>query len=120
MLVRLRHGLASDELDPLLALCRDLGYSARFLDEGRRVLELTDLLGDGAHGLLAIGDGHAAALGGEAVRQRRTDALRGTGHERDEVVTEMVDQVKERIRSLIRQGRALREGEISEEDLVLS
>ena len=43
----------------------------------------------------------------------------GTGHERDEVVAEMVDRVKERIRDLIRQGRALREKEISEEELVL-
>ena len=43
----------------------------------------------------------------------------GTGHERDEVVAAMVDQVKERIRALIRQGRQLREKEISEEDLVL-
>ena len=43
----------------------------------------------------------------------------GTGHERDEVVCEMVDEVKERIRDLIRQGRQLREKEISEEDLVL-
>jgi 1-acyl-sn-glycerol-3-phosphate acyltransferase len=43
----------------------------------------------------------------------------GTGHEHDEVVCEMVDQVKERIRDLIRQGRQLREKEISEEDLVL-
>jgi len=43
----------------------------------------------------------------------------GTGHERDEVVAAMVDQVKERIRDLIRQGRQLREKEISEEDLEL-
>ena len=43
----------------------------------------------------------------------------GTGHERDEVVRDMVDQVKERIQGLIRQGRQLREKEISEEDLVL-
>jgi hypothetical protein len=43
----------------------------------------------------------------------------GTGHERDEVVSEMVDQVKDRIRDLVRQGRALREKEISERDLVL-
>ena len=43
----------------------------------------------------------------------------GTGHERDELVSEMVDQVKARIRDLIRQGRALREKQISEEDLVL-
>lgn len=43
----------------------------------------------------------------------------GSGHERDEVVNAMVDQVKERIRDLIRQGRALREKKISEEDLVL-
>jgi hypothetical protein len=43
----------------------------------------------------------------------------GTGHERDEVVESMVGQVKERIRDLIRQGRQLREKEISEEDLVL-
>jgi 1-acyl-sn-glycerol-3-phosphate acyltransferase len=44
----------------------------------------------------------------------------GTGHERDEVVNEMVEQVKGRIRDLIRQGRALRERTISEEELVLS
>ncbi len=43
----------------------------------------------------------------------------GTGHERDEVVAEKVDQVKERIADLIRQGRQLREKQISEEDLVL-
>lgn len=43
----------------------------------------------------------------------------GSGHERDEVVSAMVDRVKERIRDLIRQGRALREKKISEEDLVL-
>jgi 1-acyl-sn-glycerol-3-phosphate acyltransferase len=43
----------------------------------------------------------------------------GTGHERDEAVESMVGQVKERIRGLIRQGRQLREKEISEEDLVL-
>jgi 1-acyl-sn-glycerol-3-phosphate acyltransferase len=43
----------------------------------------------------------------------------GTGHERDEIVVAMVDQVKDRIRDLIRQGRQLREKEISEEDLVL-
>jgi 3-deoxy-7-phosphoheptulonate synthase len=48
MLVRLRHGLASDELGPLLALCRELGYSARFLDEGRRLLELSGR-GDRTH-----------------------------------------------------------------------
>ena len=44
----------------------------------------------------------------------------GTGHERDEVVAVMVEEVKERIRDLIRQGRQLREKEISEEDLELS
>jgi 1-acyl-sn-glycerol-3-phosphate acyltransferase len=43
----------------------------------------------------------------------------GSGHERDEVVNAMVDRVKERIADLIRQGRALREKKISEEDLVL-
>ena len=43
----------------------------------------------------------------------------GSGHERDEVVNAMVDEVRERIRDLIRQGRQLREKEISEEDLVL-
>ena len=43
----------------------------------------------------------------------------GSGHERDGVVSAMVDEVKERIRDLIRQGRQLREKEISEEDLVL-
>jgi 1-acyl-sn-glycerol-3-phosphate acyltransferase len=43
----------------------------------------------------------------------------GTGHERDEVVAAMVDQVKERIADLIRQGRQLKEKEISEEDLAL-
>ena len=48
MLVRLRQGLASAELDPLLALCRDLGYGTRFLDEGRRLLELSGQ-GDRTH-----------------------------------------------------------------------
>ncbi|MFW2388393.1 MAG: lysophospholipid acyltransferase family protein [Polyangiales bacterium] len=43
----------------------------------------------------------------------------GTGHERDEVVSAKVNQVKERIADLIRQGRLLREKKISEEDLVL-
>lgn len=43
----------------------------------------------------------------------------GSGHERDEVCNAMVDQVKETIRDLIRQGRALREGQIREEELVL-
>lgn len=43
----------------------------------------------------------------------------GTGHERDEVVHAMVEKVKNRIRDLIEQGRALREKKISEEDLVL-
>jgi 1-acyl-sn-glycerol-3-phosphate acyltransferase len=43
----------------------------------------------------------------------------GTGHERDDVVSAMVDQVKDRIRDLIRQGRQLREKEISEDELVL-
>jgi 1-acyl-sn-glycerol-3-phosphate acyltransferase len=43
----------------------------------------------------------------------------GTGHEHDETVNAMVAQVKDRIRDLIRQGRALREHAISEEDLVL-
>lgn len=48
MLVRLRNGLASAALDPILALCRDLGYSVRFLDEGRRLLELSGR-GDRTH-----------------------------------------------------------------------
>lgn len=43
----------------------------------------------------------------------------GSGHERDEVCNAMVDQVKTKIRDLIRQGRALREGQIGEADLVL-
>jgi hypothetical protein len=43
----------------------------------------------------------------------------GSGHERDEVCNAMVDEVKTRIMSLIRQGRLLREGQISEADLVL-
>jgi 1-acyl-sn-glycerol-3-phosphate acyltransferase len=49
----------------------------------------------------------------------RPMVFEGTGHERDEVVNAMVDRVKERISDLIRQGRALREKRISEEDLVL-
>ena len=48
MLVRLRNGLASAALDPILTLCRDLGYSVRFLDEGRRLLELSGR-GDKTH-----------------------------------------------------------------------
>lgn len=43
----------------------------------------------------------------------------GTGHEHDETVSAMVAQVKDRIRDLIGQGRALREHKISEEELVL-
>ncbi|MFZ1866814.1 MAG: lysophospholipid acyltransferase family protein [Polyangiales bacterium] len=43
----------------------------------------------------------------------------GTGHESDETVHAMVEEVKGRIGDLIRQGRALREHTISEEDLVL-
>ena len=43
----------------------------------------------------------------------------GTGHERDEVVSAKVEQVKERIHILIRQGRALRDKVISEDELVL-
>ncbi len=49
----------------------------------------------------------------------RPMSFEGTGHERDETVSAMVDQVKDRIRDLIRQGRALREKQISEEELVL-
>ena len=43
----------------------------------------------------------------------------GSGHERDEVCGEMVDEVKTRISDLIRQGRQLREKNITEADLVL-
>ncbi len=43
----------------------------------------------------------------------------GTGHERDEVVSAKVEQVKERIHILIRQGRALRDKVITEDQLVL-
>ena len=43
----------------------------------------------------------------------------GTGHERDEAVSAMVDKVKERIHDLVRQGRLLRDKRISEEELVL-
>jgi 1-acyl-sn-glycerol-3-phosphate acyltransferase len=46
-------------------------------------------------------------------------AFEGTGHERDEVVNAKVEQVKERIHILIRQGRALRDKVISEDELVL-
>jgi 1-acyl-sn-glycerol-3-phosphate acyltransferase len=49
----------------------------------------------------------------------RPMTFEGTGHERDEVVSAMVGQVKERIHDLIHQGRALREKRIAEEDLVL-
>lgn len=43
----------------------------------------------------------------------------GSGHERDEICNAMVDEVKERIRDLIRQGRALRNGQLGEGELVL-
>jgi 1-acyl-sn-glycerol-3-phosphate acyltransferase len=43
----------------------------------------------------------------------------GSGHERDEVCGAMVDEVKTRISDLIRQGRQLREKNITEADLVL-
>ena len=44
----------------------------------------------------------------------------GTGHERDEICGAMVEEVRTRIGDLVRQGRQLREGHISEADLVLS
>lgn len=43
----------------------------------------------------------------------------GSGHERDEVCGAMVDEVKMKISDLIRQGRQLREKNITEADLVL-
>lgn len=43
----------------------------------------------------------------------------GSGHERDDVCAAMVDEVKTKIRDLIRQGRQLREKKITEADLVL-
>lgn len=43
----------------------------------------------------------------------------GTGHERDEEVNAKVEQVKERIHVLVRQGRALRDKVITEDQLVL-
>ena len=43
----------------------------------------------------------------------------GSGHESDEVCGAMVDEVKTRISDLIRQGRQLREKNITEADLVL-
>ncbi|MGB5812613.1 MAG: lysophospholipid acyltransferase family protein [Polyangiales bacterium] len=46
-------------------------------------------------------------------------SFEGSGHERDDVCDAMVDQVKEKIRDLIAQGRQLREGRIAETDLVL-
>lgn len=44
----------------------------------------------------------------------------GSGHERDEVCGAMVEEVKQVIADLIRQGRQLREGTLAEADLVLS
>ncbi|MDH3843885.1 MAG: acyltransferase family protein [Myxococcales bacterium] len=43
----------------------------------------------------------------------------GSGHERDEVCGAMVEEVRTKIRDLIRQGRQLREKNITEADLVL-
>ncbi len=43
----------------------------------------------------------------------------GSGHERDEVCGAMVEEVKTKISDLIRQGRQLREKNITEADLVL-
>ncbi|MAF67445.1 MAG: 3-deoxy-7-phosphoheptulonate synthase [Planctomycetes bacterium] len=40
MLVRLRKGLAPDQTETVLSLCRELGYATRFLDAGRMMLEL--------------------------------------------------------------------------------
>jgi 3-deoxy-7-phosphoheptulonate synthase len=40
MLVRLRKGLAPDQIETVLALSRELGYAARFLDADRLLLEL--------------------------------------------------------------------------------
>jgi len=44
----------------------------------------------------------------------------GTGTEDDEVIQEHVDAVKERIADMIRQGRLLRDGKITEPELDLS
>jgi len=93
MLVRLRQGLASPELDPLLALCEELGYSARFLDEGRRLLELSGC-GDRTHRtrledhpdvveVVDAGDSHelhAQADGRQDTVVRVGDAAFGGGH----------------------------------------
>ena len=46
-------------------------------------------------------------------------AFEGSGHEKDEFCVAMVEEVKDKIRDLIRQGRALREGRLDEADLVL-
>lgn len=43
----------------------------------------------------------------------------GSGYESDEAVAQKIDRVKGQIRDLIAKGRALREGEISEDDLAL-
>lgn len=41
----------------------------------------------------------------------------GTGNERDSVIANMVAEVQDRIASLVRRGRQLRNGELSEEDI---
>ena len=44
----------------------------------------------------------------------------GTGREEDHIIRGYVDQVKARIQRLISQGRALREGRLTESELELS
>ena len=85
MLVRLRKGLAPDQIETVLALSRELGYAARFLDADRLLLELEgagqpqhrSLLEDlaGVAEVLSTGDARELRSTMETVRQSLNDLL---------------------------------------------
>ena len=53
----------------------------------------------------------------ELRRAARNDGWIGAGNEPDEVIEGWVQQVKERIAGLLRQGRAVREGHLHPEEI---
>ncbi|MDP6538891.1 MAG: 3-deoxy-7-phosphoheptulonate synthase [Planctomycetota bacterium] len=92
MLVRLRKGLAPDQIETVLALCRELGYAPRFLGAERQMLELEgagrpshrSLLEDlaGVVEVLATGDArelHQADPRTSATQVRAAEARFGAG-----------------------------------------
>ena len=92
MLVRLRKGLVPDQIETILALSRELGYAARFLDADRLLLELEgtgqpqdrSLLEDlaGVAEVLSTGDArelHQTSPGASPTEVRAGEARFGAG-----------------------------------------